>query len=136
MLDLVRWIHLLSASIWVGGLITLGALVAAVRRTEADRAVLQAMARQFGRLSWVAMIGSIATGVIQLMDVDVSAGVDTEYGRILFVKLLLVGGAVALALGHQMTARTTSPRVRGIIQAFILVLSLGILGSAVMLGAV
>ena len=135
MFDVVRWIHLLSAAVWVGGLLTLGVVVGAARRAGADRALLQAMARQFGRLSWLAMIGSIATGVLQLLAMDVSTGVDTDFGRILFVKLLLVGGAVALALGHQMTARNTSPRVRGLIQALILLLSLGVLVAAVMLGA-
>jgi putative copper export protein len=50
----LRFFHLLGAMVWVGGLITLGALVPALRKAGADRALLQAAARQFGRLSWVA----------------------------------------------------------------------------------
>lgn len=135
MFDLVRWLHLLAATVWVGGLITLGALVPAARKAGAERSILQAMARQFGRVSWAAMALAIVTGVIQLLDMDLSGGVDTDYGRTLFVKLLLVGIAIALALGHQLTARTTTPAVRGVIQALILVDSLGILAAAVALGA-
>jgi len=135
MFDLVRWFHLLAATVWVGGLITLGALVSAARGAGADRAQLQAMARQFGRVSWAAMIVAIATGVIQLSEIDVSGGIDSRFGRVLFVKLLLVGAAIALAAGHQVTAKNTSPRVRGIIQGLILLTSLGILASAVGLGA-
>ena len=135
MVDLVRWFHLLGAAVWIGGLVTVGALVPALRRAGADRTQLQAMARQFGRVSWVAMLLAIATGVIQLVRVDVSSGIDTTYGRTLFAKLLLVGAALALALGHQLTARNTSPKVRGVIQALIMLASLGILAAAVALGA-
>ena len=60
---MILWLHLVSASVWVGGLITLGALVAAVRREGVDRSVLRAMARMFGRVSWTAMGLAVATGV-------------------------------------------------------------------------
>lgn len=133
MFDLVRWLHLIAASVWVGGLITLGALVPSLRRAGAGREVLQAMARQFGRVSWSAMALAVVTGVIQLTRVDLSGGAATSYGRALFAKLLLVGVAAALALGHQLTARTTTAAVRGVIQALILLSSLGILAMAVVL---
>lgn len=135
MFDTVRWLHLLAATVWIGGLITVGALVPALRKAGAERHHLQAMARQFGRISWVAMVVSIVTGAVQLTRIDVAGGIDSTFGRTLFVKLLLVGAAAALALGHQMTARTTSPRVRGVIQVLILVMSLGILVASVMLEA-
>ena len=131
--DIVRWLHLIAASVWVGGLITLGALVAAVRRTEADRSVLQAMARQFGRLSWSAMAVAVATGVVQLSRSNVSLSSDTDYAVALFVKLTLVGLAAGLALFHQLTAKQSSPAVRGAIQGLILLVSLGIVAAAVAL---
>ncbi len=133
MFDLVRWLHLIGASVWVGGLITLGALVPALRRAGAERELLQAMARQFGRVSWAAMALAVITGIIQLTRVDLGRGAATSYGRALFAKLLLVGLAAALALGHQLTARSTTPAVRGIIQGLILLSSLGILAMAVVL---
>lgn len=131
--DTLRWFHLIAASVWVGGLLTLGALVPAVRRAGADRTVLQAMARQFGRVSWTAMAVAVLTGSIQLSRLDFSLSDDTGYAVTLFVKLALVGTAAALALFHQLTARTSSPGVRGAIQGAVLLVSLAIVGTAVAL---
>jgi len=131
--EVVRWFHLLAAAVWVGGLITLSALVAAVRRAEADRSVLQAMARQFGRLSWAAMGVAVVTGVIQLSRLDFSLADDTGYATALMIKLTLVGIAAGLAFFHQLTAKTSTPAKRGLIQGLILLSSLGILAAAVAL---
>ena len=131
--DVIRWLHLIVASIWVGGLITLGALVVAARRAGAERSILQAMARQFGRLSWTAMALALATGVVQLARSNVSLSSDTDYAVALFVKLTLVGVAAGLALFHQLTAQRSSPAVRGAIQGLILLTSLGIVAAAVAL---
>jgi len=133
MFDLVRWLHLLAAAVWTGGLITLGALVPALRKAGADRPMLQATAKQFGRVSWSAMAVSLVTGVIQVLRLDLSTSLQTEFGKRLFVKLLLVALAAALAFGHQLTARNTSAAVRGIIQGLILLVSLGIFAAAVAL---
>lgn len=131
--DSIRWLHLVATSVWLGGLITLGALVGAVRATGADRAVLTAMARRFGVLSWSALAVLLATGVLQLARSDVSLRDDTEYAVTLFAKLALVGVAGGLALFHQMTARTSSPAQRGVVQAAILLASLGVVAVAVSL---
>jgi uncharacterized membrane protein len=111
--DAIRFLHLVAAATWVGGLITLGALVAAVRQMGADGAVLQAMARRFGRVSWTAMGVAVASGVAQLARSTVSLRSDTDYAVALFVKLTLVGLAVGLALFHQFTAKRSSPAARG-----------------------
>jgi hypothetical protein len=112
--------------VWTGGLITLGALVVAARRAGADREVLQAMARGFGRVSWTALTISLLTGTLQVERL----GFDWADGA-LTLKLTLVFLAAGLAYVHQLTARRTSPAVRGIIQAVILVLSIAIFGAAV-----
>ena len=122
----IRWIHLLAAAVWTGGLITLGALVVAVRRSGADRSILQAMARQFGRVSWTALTISALTGALQVERL----GFDWADGA-LTLKLTLIVLAAGLALGHQLTAKRTSPAVRGIIQGVILLLSIGIFAAAV-----
>ena len=122
----IRWIHLVAAAVWTGGLITLGALVVAARRAGADRAVLQAMARQFGRVSWTALVISILTGVLQVERL----GFDWADGA-LSLKLTLVFIAAALAYGHQITAKRTSPAVRGVIQGVILLVSVAIFAAAV-----
>jgi len=131
--DVVQWFHLVAAAVWVGGLITLGALVVAARQAGAEREVLRAMAKQFGRVSWTAMAVAIATGVIQLSRSDVSLSDDTGYAAALLIKLTLVGVAAGLTLFHQLTAKTASPASRGIVQALILLTSLGIMAAAIAL---
>ena len=126
--EVLLWIHIVAASVWVGGLITLGALVPALRRAGADRPLLQAMARRFGVVSWVAMAVAVATGVWQVSRLNIPWSDDR-----LELKVGLVILAAGLALLHQLTAKRTSPAVRGIIQAVILVVSIAIVGAAVRL---
>jgi putative copper export protein len=126
--EVLLWIHIVAASVWVGGLITLGALVTALRRAGAERPLLQAMARQFGVVSWTAMAAAVATGVWQVSRLDISWSDDR-----LELKAGLVILAAGLALLHQLTAKRTSPATRGIIQAVILVVSVAIVGAAVRL---
>lgn len=130
MLPLVRFVHLVSVSVWTGGLLVLAALVVALRKAGASRELLQASARQFARVSWVAMGLAIATGLAQVH----LMAMPWSYGR-LHLKLGLVGLVVALAFGHQLTARRSSPATRGVLQLLIMVVSLAIFGAAVWLGA-
>lgn len=135
MYDWARLIHLLSAAVWTGGLIVLGASVTALRKAGAERSQLQAVARQFSRLSWVAIGLAAVTGVLQLLRIGASASNPaTEFGRALLVKLLLVGSAAGVALWHQLGAAEQSAKARGIAQGVILVLSIGIFVAAVWLG--
>ena len=124
--ELVKWVHLLAAAVWTGGLIVLAFLVAAIRRVSDDRAILQASARAFGAVSWSAMAVSIVTGT----------WLYTEWGipwSRFVLKGTLIAIAVSLAFIHQLTARRSSPAVRGIVQLVILLVSIGIFGAAVAL---
>jgi len=125
-LEILKWVHLLAAAVWTGGLITLAALVAALRRAGADRPMLQATARQFGRLSWSALAVAVATGIWQVIELDWP-------WRHLELKIALVALVAALALGHQLTARRTPAAMQGALQALILVVSVAIFGAAVAL---
>ncbi len=130
--DWVRYLHLLAAAVWTGGLLVLAFTVTALRKAGADRPQLQAAARMFSRLSWTAMTVSIATGIVQLLRFGPGAtDPRTGLGQAVLIKLLLVGTAAALALGHQLTAATTSARTRGVFQGLILLVSLGIFAAAV-----
>jgi len=128
LLMIVRWIHLVAAAVWTGGLIVLAVLVVALRRAGAEREILRAGARAFGYASWVAMAIAIATGLWQVH----LMGLPWSYGR-LHLKLGMVGLAVLLAGVHTLTARRTGPALRGVIQLLILIVSLGIFGAAVWL---
>jgi uncharacterized membrane protein len=123
-----RWFHLLAASTWMGGLVTLAAAVVVLRKAGADRSLLQALARGFAKVSWTAMAIAIATGLLQVAGMQLP----WSYGR-LHAKLGMVALVVVLALAHQLTARRSSPRTRGILQALILLASLGVFAAAVAL---
>jgi hypothetical protein len=69
---------------------------------------------------------SVLTGVLQVERL----GFDWADGALSF-KLTLVLLAAGLAYAHQLTAKRTSPAVRGIIQGVILLLSVGIFAAAV-----
>jgi len=115
--------HLLGAAVWLGGLLTVGALVPALRRAGVERPQLQAMARQFGRLSWAAMAISLISGIWLVSDTD------REWGD-LSLKVGLVVLAILLAALHQLTASRSTPAQRGAVQGVILLVSLGIFAVA------
>lgn len=122
---ILRFLHLLGAMVWVGGLITLGALVPALRKAGADRSILQAAARQFGQVSWVGFGLALLTGAWAVVDyLDAPA---------LPWKLAAVSAAGGLAVWHQLRARQQTPRTRGVVQGLILAASLGIVAAAVAL---
>ena len=123
------WFHLLGMAVWIGGMVTVGMIVPALRRAGASSEQLRAMARAFGRASWLSLGVLVATGVWQLVLLEKDAVSRTALG----VKLMLVGIAASLAVLHQMTAKTASPAMRGAAQGLIVLTSLGVLAAAVAL---
>lgn len=121
----IRWFHLVAAAVWVGGLVTLGAIVATLRRQQVERETLRAVARTFGMVSWSAMAVAVLTGAWQAMD-----HLDDPLLAAKFGTVALTAG---LAAWHQFAAGGQSPAVRGILQAAILVSSLAIVAVSVAL---
>lgn len=106
------FLHVLAATIWVGGQLTLGALVPVLRRAGLD--VPRMAARQFGRLAWSAFVVLIATGVWNMAVYDKKDA--SGYRTTMTVKLLFValsgigaylhqrgGSRAALAVGGAVT---------------------------------
>ncbi len=124
--EIVKWVHLIAAAVWTGGLIVLAFLVTAIRRSTDDLEVLRATARRFSVVSWTALAFSVMTG----------AWMYTEYG-LPWVNFTLKGTlivvAAGLALVHQLTAKHTHPAVRGIVQLVIILVSIGIFAAAITL---
>jgi len=85
------FIHLLAATVWVGGQFVLAGLVGTVRK-EAPGA-LGGVARAFARLAWPAFAVLVATGIWNLTEIDLSNR-DTAYQVTVFVKI-----TVAIASG-------------------------------------
>jgi putative copper export protein len=87
------FLHVLAATIWVGGQLTLAALVPALRAAGAE--VPKAAARAFNRVAWPAFAVLVVTGVWNVVaESDDSA----DYQRTLMVKyaLVLLSGVTAL----------------------------------------
>jgi len=126
----VLWLHLIGAAVWLGGMVVVAAVMPTIRRAGGDDAMISAVARSFGRVSWVAMGLAGVTGLTLLWNVRVGFG-STEFAINVAVKLLAVGLAVGLALWHQTSAREYSAAVRRTIQVLILVATLSIYAAAV-----
>lgn len=91
------FLHVLAATVWVGGQITLGALVPVLRNAGAD--VPRTAARAFGRIAWVAFAVLVATGIW-----NVAAADDTDAGGYqvtLGLKLAVVALSGVAAYAHQ-----------------------------------
>lgn len=84
--DEVRlFLHVLAATIWVGGQLTLAGLVPVVRRAGAD--VPRAVARQFNRIAWPAFLVLIATGIWNITANSDELHHNADYRATLWAKL-------------------------------------------------
>jgi putative copper export protein len=82
------FLHVLAATVWVGGQLTLAGLVPVVRRLGPE--ATKAVARQFDRIAWPAFAVLVATGIWNLVAVRVG-DTSIEYQVTVGVKLVLVG---------------------------------------------
>jgi len=118
------YIHVVAATVWVGGLVVMAGLVPAVRNVTDDRSVMRAMTHRFGVLSWSALGILVITGTAMLLiGFDLTTTLTTKIG--------LVFVSAALAAWHVVSARHQTPRRRGMIQATILILALVIVALAI-----
>ena len=63
-------LHVLAASVWVGGQIVLGGLVPTLRRTAPD--AVKSVARAFARVSWPAFAVLVVTGIWNIMSISMT----------------------------------------------------------------
>ncbi len=113
------FLHVLGATVWVGGQITLAALVPALRGT-AD-GVTKAAARAFNRIAWPAFVLLVVTGVWNVLALDDPS---ESYQRTLMLKYALVLASGVTAYLHQ---RATSPRAMAVYGALTGLSALGAL---------
>ena len=106
------WAHLLGAAVWIGGiaLIVLAWAPAVRRGAPARLALTRHVLAPFGRVALPAFCVVVVAGVVNAA-VELGAVADlwqTAYGRVLLVKIGLVGAIAAVAYGH---ARRLRPRL-------------------------
>ena len=115
------FLHLLGVAGWVGGQLTMAALVPVLRKLGPDAPRLAA--KRFGPVAWCFFGLAVLTGVWNLFEVSLSVR-DSAYLVTLFVKLLLVGLSGAFAAIH---SNTSSVTVRGATGALGVTAALGAL---------
>jgi copper resistance protein D len=104
---LVFWVHLTCASIWVGGSLFLGIVLApmlgTIAESPADRlAFMVRIGRRFNRIALPAFIILIITGIYNsrafLLQPD--ALIDSDYGIILLIKIVFVIVTLIIYIVH------------------------------------
>ena len=113
------FLHVLAATVWVGGQITLAALVPALRSAGAD--VPRAAARAFNRIAWPAFAVLVATGI---WNVIAEGDQGSEYQNTLSAKYAFVLASGVTAYLHQ---RATSKRAMAVYGALTGLTALGAL---------
>jgi uncharacterized membrane protein len=107
------WLHIIAASIWIGGTIFLAAvLVPMIRRPEYRAfapAMLQSAGERFRKIGWASLLVLMATGVTNLAfrrfawtDVATPQGWNSRFGQTLAEKLLVVATIMVLSLAHDL----------------------------------
>ncbi|BBY55539.1 hypothetical protein H7J07_10175 [Mycobacterium koreense] len=144
MLDLwtvVRFLHVLGAIIWVGGLLTITVVVLPpvyeVLTAVADRAMLvRRVGLRFATITWTVFIPlQIATGVMLAYAHGVTWGslLQPGYGRVLATKITLFVAVMAASTVHGFLQRNRRPRYARIASIGALTGSVGIIFLATML---
>lgn len=109
-LETIRlFLHVLAATIWVGGQITLAALVPALRAAGSD--VPKAAANAFNRIAWPAFAVLIVTGIWNVV-AEGDKGDAYQHTLSLKYTLVLISGVTAY-----LHARATSRRSMAIFGA-------------------
>jgi len=93
--------HLIGAGAWVGGLFPLAVLFAAARDASdpGGAGLATAAAQRFSVLGIISVAALLTTGIVNTWDLvgSVAALIETDYGRLLSVKIILFLAMVSLA---------------------------------------
>jgi putative copper export protein len=80
------FVHVLAATVWVGGQLTLAGLVPGLRRMSPDAPRI--VARRFNSIAWVAFVVLVATGLWNIAVIEPEWS--SAYGTTLIVKIVVV----------------------------------------------
>jgi uncharacterized membrane protein len=104
---LVRWFHLLAATLWVGGMLFLVVVLVPqmgeiVLRPEQRVELVGKVGERFSQAGWLSVGVLAVTGTVMALSRIPSWGAffGTVYGRVLALKLVLVGTMVLLSVLH------------------------------------
>ena len=103
------FLHILAATVWVGGQLTLAALVPVLRAR--DPALPKLAARAFDRIAWPAYGVLLVTGMWNVA--AVSGDAQGNYNAVLMLKVLVVAASGITAYLHTKAKTTTGLAVWG-----------------------
>jgi putative copper export protein len=107
------YIHVLAATVWVGGQLTLAGLVPGLRALGED--LPRTVARRFNRIAWPAFGVLVITGIWNVLTLNPRW--DTAYGRTVMVKVLVVTVAGVGAFLHTQARSKVGLAVFGALSA-------------------
>ena len=115
--SLIMWLHLTCASIWVGGSIFLGAVLSPMLKTitktvEERVALMIKVGRQFNKIAMPSFGILIITGIYNSRSFfeEPSSFLDTKYGIILLIKIILVIATISTYVVHVKILNTATER--------------------------
>ena len=107
--DTIRiFVHILAASIWVGGQFVLAGLVSGLRRDHRD--ALPVVARGFARIGWPAFTVAVVTGVWSLLSIGT---LDAGAQIALALKIVAVALSGAAAAAHSLSSSRLTKALGG-----------------------
>lgn len=121
------WLHVVAATVWVGGQLTLAGLVPGLRTLGPD--LPRAVAQRFSRIAWPAFGVLVATGVWNVVAIDPTW--DSDHGRTVMVKIAVAAASGISAAVH---ARSRSKAALAAFGAASAVTALAAVFLGVMLG--
>ncbi len=99
-IDTIRiFVHILAASIWVGGQFVLANVVSGLRRDHRD--ALPVVARAFARIAWPAFALTVVTGVWSLLSLE---ALDSGAQIALALKIVAVAVSGSAAAAHSLSS--------------------------------
>jgi len=105
--SLVTWVHLICASIWVGGSVFIGVVLVPVLKSHTKSleelvALMVKVGRRFNKITVPAFGILITSGIYNSRGflADPGSLLDTTYGMILLVKIVLVIATVGTYIVH------------------------------------
>lgn len=119
------YIHIIAAVVWIGGMLFLGLVLVPVTRAldppGSGGPVVRAAGRRFRPIAWICIGALLVTGAVNLdhwgytlTDVFSRGLLDTEFGKILAVKLSVVLTIIILSALHDFVL---GPRLARVMEA-------------------
>jgi putative copper export protein len=104
------FLHVIAATVWVGGQFALAGIVPSLRR--AAPAATKPVAQAFARVAWPAFVVLVVTGMWNLMEVELTDASSAYQGTVLLHIAFAVGAGMFVAI-HQFGQSVMAKAVGG-----------------------